>query len=216
MPEEETSHDPVFIFRFNVIFIHAPLQTMVDDDDDNNDFVPQLDNSQISSETIEETFQVLRERILQESTSGSAIFDMLCAVRVPLEIQDPMVHTISACAREAVRQTQMAGRRALEVWVTINVWQYVYEESWISNYSQISEHAMKEGYVLGLPARTAPKSSIEGIADQQCAICLEDLSGGSEAARMPCLHLFHGNCIGKWLERSLFCPLCRFQLPGSR
>ena len=30
--------------------------------------------------------------------------------------------------------------------------------------------------------------------------------------RIPCNHIFHGNCIKPWLERSGTCPVCRYQL----
>ncbi|KAM1799566.1 hypothetical protein ACFX12_033490 [Malus domestica] len=32
-------------------------------------------------------------------------------------------------------------------------------------------------------------------------------------ARMPCKHLYHGDCIVQWLERSHLCPLCRYPMP---
>ncbi|KAH6825174.1 hypothetical protein C2S53_008720 [Perilla frutescens var. hirtella] len=49
-----------------------------------------------------------------------------------------------------------------------------------------------------------------------CSICLEELGGGGgggEVLRMPCLHVFHGGCIKKWLRRSHYCPLCRYEMP---
>nr|KYP43539.1 RING-H2 finger protein ATL2B [Cajanus cajan] len=44
-----------------------------------------------------------------------------------------------------------------------------------------------------------------------CSICLEVLSNGSKAICMPqpCFHIFHQNCIVKWLNISGTCPLCR-------
>ncbi|KAM1250937.1 hypothetical protein ACFX1T_033482 [Malus domestica] len=34
-------------------------------------------------------------------------------------------------------------------------------------------------------------------------------------ARMPCKHLYHGDCIVQWLERSHLCPLCRYPMPTT-
>ncbi|CAL1541828.1 unnamed protein product [Lymnaea stagnalis] len=42
-----------------------------------------------------------------------------------------------------------------------------------------------------------------------CNICLCDYSVGDEISTLPCVHAFHKNCIGKWLEQSATCPVCR-------
>ncbi|KAK9001867.1 hypothetical protein V6N11_024565 [Hibiscus sabdariffa] len=49
--------------------------------------------------------------------------------------------------------------------------------------------------------------------DEDCTICLEGFGAGSYAARMPCSHIFHGECIQEWLKQSHYCPLCRFEMP---
>ncbi|PON57440.1 43kDa postsynaptic protein [Parasponia andersonii] len=46
-----------------------------------------------------------------------------------------------------------------------------------------------------------------------CVVCLEELNGRSQLTRMPCSHLFHGECIEKWLQNHHSCPICRFELP---
>uniref|UniRef100_A0A5B6YT66 RING-type E3 ubiquitin transferase n=1 Tax=Davidia involucrata TaxID=16924 RepID=A0A5B6YT66_DAVIN len=48
---------------------------------------------------------------------------------------------------------------------------------------------------------------------KECAICLEKLSVGLEIVGMPCSHIYHGDCIVRWLQRSNLCPLCRFPMP---
>ncbi|XP_058180165.1 E3 ubiquitin-protein ligase RING1-like [Rhododendron vialii] len=54
---------------------------------------------------------------------------------------------------------------------------------------------------------------VSGLMDQ-CAICFEELVGGSEASRMPCSHVYHGDCIVRWLRTSHFCPVCRYKMPA--
>ncbi|KAK8572169.1 hypothetical protein V6N13_047782 [Hibiscus sabdariffa] len=49
--------------------------------------------------------------------------------------------------------------------------------------------------------------------DDNCTICLEGFEGGTYAARMPCSHIFHGECIEEWLKQSHYCPVCRFEMP---
>ncbi|OMO64774.1 Zinc finger, RING-type [Corchorus olitorius] len=45
-----------------------------------------------------------------------------------------------------------------------------------------------------------------------CSICLGELAVGSEAACMPCSHMFHRSCILPWLTKVQSCPYCRFDL----
>ncbi|KAK8259897.1 hypothetical protein V6Z11_D13G086200 [Gossypium hirsutum] len=41
------------------------------------------------------------------------------------------------------------------------------------------------------------------------------LKVGAEAYRMPCSHIFHGDCIEKWLKQNHYCPICRFEMPTN-
>ncbi|KAL0414340.1 UNVERIFIED_CONTAM: RING finger protein 11 [Sesamum radiatum] len=52
----------------------------------------------------------------------------------------------------------------------------------------------------------------EGSA-KSCSICLEEILNGTRVTRLPCLHVFHGDCVGRWLRGSHACPLCRYPLP---
>nr|XP_027069731.1 E3 ubiquitin-protein ligase RNF38-like [Coffea arabica] len=53
----------------------------------------------------------------------------------------------------------------------------------------------------------------EDGSNKSCPICLEDLVLGSEVTRLHCYHVFHGDCIRKWLQESHMCPLCRSEYP---
>jgi len=46
-----------------------------------------------------------------------------------------------------------------------------------------------------------------------CAICKDPLSVGELAKRLPCLHIYHADCIHPWLSSRNSCPLCRYELP---
>ena len=43
--------------------------------------------------------------------------------------------------------------------------------------------------------------------ENECSICLENIEEGSKKI-VRCGHIFHGECIGKWLEDHDKCPLC--------
>nr|GME14975.1 Anaphase-promoting complex (APC), subunit 11 [Ipomoea batatas] len=46
-----------------------------------------------------------------------------------------------------------------------------------------------------------------------CSICLEEVVFGMKATGMQCSHVFHGDCILKWLKGDHTCPVCRYSLP---
>lgn len=46
-----------------------------------------------------------------------------------------------------------------------------------------------------------------------CSICLDEYAPDDVLGELPCGHVFHRDCIGKWLtERSSTCPLCKTDL----
>ncbi|KAL1538346.1 RING-type E3 ubiquitin transferase [Salvia divinorum] len=58
---------------------------------------------------------------------------------------------------------------------------------------------------------------VDGMREKgcRCSICLEEMEVGDVALRLPCAHMFHGECILRWLRRSLACPLCRRRIRNS-
>ncbi|EXC17828.1 E3 ubiquitin-protein ligase RING1-like protein [Morus notabilis] len=61
----------------------------------------------------------------------------------------------------------------------------------------------------------------DGVSDDDesklgCAVCMEEVVTGSLMIRMPCSHMFHQNCILKWLKKTHTCPICRFDLSKKR
>ncbi|XP_015054997.2 E3 ubiquitin-protein ligase SDIR1-like [Solanum pennellii] len=70
----------------------------------------------------------------------------------------------------------------------------------------------------------ASKSSIELLepveanernSNDECLVCLDELGEETQVVRLPCSHMFHAECITKWLENSHYCPLCRFEMPTN-
>jgi hypothetical protein len=43
-----------------------------------------------------------------------------------------------------------------------------------------------------------------------CAICLDNFSGDQKkVAELRCQHIFHVDCLNKWVETNDICPMCR-------
>lgn len=49
-------------------------------------------------------------------------------------------------------------------------------------------------------------------AKKNCIICLEDFKSGDKATILPCLHIFHTQCVKDWLHTQNTCPICKFKL----
>ena len=42
-----------------------------------------------------------------------------------------------------------------------------------------------------------------------CAICLEPFTTNDDVLTLPCLHLYHFECVSKWLPTNSNCPVCK-------
>ena len=58
-----------------------------------------------------------------------------------------------------------------------------------------------------------PSSTItEKKEGNNCIICLSDLEIGDKVTSLPCLHIFHTDCIKNWLQNKNHCPICKFEI----
>ncbi|KAK4344280.1 hypothetical protein RND71_037374 [Anisodus tanguticus] len=49
-----------------------------------------------------------------------------------------------------------------------------------------------------------------------CIVCMEGFQRGVDHGKhVPCDHVFHANCLTKWLSLRNSCPLCRFNEADS-
>jgi hypothetical protein len=49
----------------------------------------------------------------------------------------------------------------------------------------------------------------ENDGAQRCTICLGDYELGEILRSLPCLHVFHAECIDRWLDGAKTCPVCK-------
>jgi len=59
-----------------------------------------------------------------------------------------------------------------------------------------------------MPSKT---EAAEDRFEPMCTICLLDFEPGERVAKLPCLHLFHAECIQGWLAQHWQCP---YRCPG--
>lgn len=76
----------------------------------------------------------------------------------------------------------------------------------------VERGGLSQASIAAIPAFVygAAASAGAGDGEAQCAVCLEALSGGEKARRLPvCAHTFHVGCIDMWFHSHATCPVCR-------
>lgn len=47
---------------------------------------------------------------------------------------------------------------------------------------------------------------------EKCTICLSEFEDDEDVRRLPCMHLFHIECVDQWLATNKRCPICRVDI----
>ena len=47
---------------------------------------------------------------------------------------------------------------------------------------------------------------------KECVICYETFKNGDSIISLPCIHIFHDDCIKSWLKKSKTCPICKYNI----
>eukprot|EP00440_Ansanella_granifera_P003420 gb/GFBE01003715.1/.p1 GENE.gb/GFBE01003715.1/~~gb/GFBE01003715.1/.p1 ORF type:complete len:249 (+),score=25.38 gb/GFBE01003715.1/:1-747(+) len=69
-------------------------------------------------------------------------------------------------------------------------------------------NAAADGDIAALPSTKV--ADVASLGEQNCCtVCIEDFKDGDDLKTLPCLHMFHAQCIETWLKRDNSCPSCR-------
>ena len=64
--------------------------------------------------------------------------------------------------------------------------------------------------------RYIPTSTVKEVKknseNNKCIICLSEFQVGEKESTLPCLHIFHSNCIEKWITEKRWCPICKYDI----
>ena len=63
-----------------------------------------------------------------------------------------------------------------------------------------------------LPTSLVPEGS--PLLKIECLVCYENFIVGAVFKTLPCLHMYHANCIDEWLQRKPTCPICNNSVHG--
>jgi hypothetical protein len=63
-----------------------------------------------------------------------------------------------------------------------------------------------------LPQTVVDDASKLAPEKKSCLICLCDFENGDNTIVLPCIHLFHYDCIIEWFRSHNTCPVCKFEI----
>ena len=165
---------------------------------------------------IERLLWLSKHEVMSQDIDGDCLYSLLREFEIPVEDHGTMVQQVAG----------LAGTSRMPIVVDIIYVELTEIEApivdLVLDYDTIILDSMVTYKPKSIPAT---KSSIEALEKirfqpssnsiQECSICLEEFQIRFEVTSMPCSHVYHGKCIGKWLQTSHFCPLCRYPMPNN-
>ena len=213
--DPQTPHTPSFIFCFKLV-----RQLSLSTSPETTSLAP----------TVRLSAEELSLDIPRAAFSAELMSNVVARMRFPPDFADALAASLSSHALGFATDPLFADEPTLSLGTLITATiPYQYDESLETD--RASSESAEAGFDEVAP-RPASGSAIAGLkevslerdAGSSCTICLEDLvplglegdgGGGDRVAvlKLPCSHVFHKDCIVRWLESSQLCPLCRYALP---
>jgi E3 ubiquitin-protein ligase RNF115/126 len=83
------------------------------------------------------------------------------------------------------------------------------------SYKELSKFvSCRDMKLVGIDGKEVRLEDAKRTESKECSVCKDEFeSTQHDLVRMPCMHIFHNDCIMPWLDKHNSCPTCRFELP---
>ena len=88
-------------------------------------------------------------------------------------------------------------------------------EALLERINQPAQHPVPDTIVNELPEITIDSVDKLDGDKKDCTICLNSFKHGDKALILPCIHIFHTDCIKKWFKTQNTCPICKFKMDAN-
>jgi hypothetical protein len=79
----------------------------------------------------------------------------------------------------------------------------------LDNAVSVGNQPLTTEQINRLPTENFRRPATRNDEENKCNICWDQFEQNQTLRRLPCLHLYHSDCIDPWLKRSNACPICR-------
>ncbi|KAM6595616.1 hypothetical protein CsatA_006140 [Cannabis sativa] len=209
--EQESHTGRFFIINLNAMFNLDSPSTIEDDE-------PLFDDeTEYPITTIENIVQISYETLMNINNTEALITiqDMFAAVY--LHSFSFIIDEIIDCSRKMMNNNNLNEEVGVDVYVHVVVNELPQLDWDDDDDDEEDDDYNMDDFPICFVASS--EESIEKLEKVQvkdnpifCSICLEDVSVGSEATKLPCTHAYHKQCVVEWLQVSKFCPNCRVEI----
>ena len=88
-------------------------------------------------------------------------------------------------------------------------------EDFVDNLNQPPQHPVSDQIINELPEITIDSVDKLDGDKKECIICLNSFKQGDKALILPCIHIFHKDCIKNWFTTQNTCPICKFKMDAN-
>ena len=88
-------------------------------------------------------------------------------------------------------------------------------EALLEQINQPAQHPVPDTIVNELPEITIDSVDKLDGDKKDCTICLNSFKHGDKALILPCIHIFHTDCIKNWFKTQKTCPNCKFKMDAN-
>ncbi|XP_041003963.1 uncharacterized protein LOC121249320 [Juglans microcarpa x Juglans regia] len=155
-------------------------------------------------------FRVQRRLLASEESSKTVVPLLLSSTNIPQFFHDcpGFIDAVSECVGSLPRDTH-----CVHVYNVVLDIAEIREFHWVFYFTSEELSSRDEAiYRLSLAYLDLELKKVELEDPSDCAICLQELQAGTEAALLPCSHVYHLGCILAWFLCGDNCPLCRFRV----
>ncbi|KAJ4774857.1 RING/U-box superfamily protein [Rhynchospora pubera] len=103
-----------------------------------------------------------------------------------------------------------------DAWQEVDPEEYSYEELVaLGEVVGTESRGASADTIASLPSVNYKSQNVEAENAEQCVVCRVEFEEDESLSILPCKHMYHPECISKWLQINKACPMCSTEVSTS-